>query len=380
MRISRKASALAACLWLVTSGPGAAQSALQLKERGPRIVSVEVEEGAQTHRVNAQGTPVTILSGRKAVIRLAGLPPGATVEVMKGTSDLSIAQSRELNAMPVATRCRAKYSGYTPGGARPSVVRATASATGTATLDFSLSFALPDDGRADGETGPCSGPLAFRITPATRTSLKTRSADIAGNGVQYLMTPAFTIRPWTRYHYENTAALDAVFAFTMKGEGASLCSGTSIGPRSYPIGMHTRGGDLAVQVRSGPLGTVCKAISPGVVLPEDVRLIAIDWAIERDGTRCEASDAAAARVGEQGIFQPGHLPDDVPDFYMLDQPVPSNRRQGIPQPTPGADQHIVGFAHAWMWCDRTAVNDHGVRIVLRSATFEGPANARLPRP
>lgn len=385
MKMHGIARALGCVLALATAGPALAQSAALDAKRSvpslsPRIVSVVVDEGASTHRVNAAGSSVTLLTSTRAVVTLGNLIPGSTVEVVRGSTELSTEQRRALAAIPVTTRCRTRFGGYREREPNPSVLRAVASASGAATLDFSLQFALPDDGSAAGTSGPCSGPLAFRISPPAKKGVFPNRPLTSGGEVQFLMTPAFTIRPWTVYRYENTAQLGTIFNFTMKGEGASLCSGTSPGPRSFPIGQHERGGDLAVQIRSGPLGTVCKAISPGVLLPDNVRLTAIDWAIERDGTKCEAGDAAAARVGESGIFQPGHLPEDRPDLYMSTSAIASNRRQGVPQPTPRAGQHLVGFAHAWMWCDRTGVNDHGVRIVLRSATFEGPAAAPLPRP
>ncbi len=234
---------------------------------GPRIVSVVVDEGASTHRVNAAGTPVTLLTSTRAVVTLGNLIPGSTVEVTRGSMDLSVEQSCALAAIPVTTRCRANFGGYRMVEPRRSVLRATASRAGTATLDFSLNFALPDDGSAVGTSGPCSGPLAFRISPPAKGGVLPNRPATSGGEVQFLMTPAFTIRPWTVYRYENTAQLGSIFNFTMKGEGASLCSGTSPGPRSFPIGQYERGGDLAVQIRSGPLGTVCKAISPGVLLP-----------------------------------------------------------------------------------------------------------------
>jgi hypothetical protein len=384
-KITEGALGCGGALMLAAASPALAQSgALGAKQSasrsGPRIVSVVVDEGASTHRVNANGSPVTLLTSARAVVTLGNLTPGSTVEVMRGSMDLSVEQSRALAAIPVTTRCRTRFGGYREREPNASVLRAVASASGAATLDFSLQFALPDDGNAAGTNGPCSGPIAFRISPPAKKGVFPNRPLTSGGEVQFLMTPSFTIRPWTVYRYENTAQLGSIFNFTMKGEGASLCSGISPGPRSFPIGKHERGGDLAMQIRSGPAGTVCKAISPGVVLSDKVRLIAIDWAIEKDGTRCEAGDAAAARVGEQGVFQPGHLPENRPGLYMSASQIESRRRAGVPQPVPRANQHLMGFAHAWMWCDRTAVNDHGVRIVLRSATFEGPANAALPRP
>lgn len=193
-----------------------------------------------------------------------------------------------------------------------------------------------------------------------------------------MRTPHFALRPWTVYRYTDTWPLRRFFNFTVRGEGLSTCTGTSLGPNTFPVGPHNRGGDLALQIRSGPLGTVCRAGSPGIAVSENVRLTAIDWAIERDGTKCEAGDAASRKVDENVVIAPGHLPDDNVGAYMGGLQPTISSLIGVTQPALRPDQHIVGFAHSWLWCDKTLINDHGVRIVLRSATFEGPANANMP--
>jgi hypothetical protein len=51
------------------------------------------------------------------------------------------------------------------------------------------------------------------------------------------------------------------------------------------------------------------------------------------------------------------------------------------RPPPRADGTRPAFVsrmHVRLGCKPTALNDHGVKVVLKSMTFEGPAGVKFP--
>lgn len=303
-----------------------------------------------------------------AELRLGNLPPGAIVSVAYPSD----APSEQLRAKQAAieSRCR----GALAGGAR---TQATVRADGTAIINgVSLRHTLPEGNSALGAEGPCTATLVFNVSlPA---SLKEAPK------LQVVNSATYMLKPWVRYTYQNTWPLRRIFNFQMRADGASSCSGTSLGPSNFPIGVLEHNGDLALQVRSGPAGTVCRAVSPGFGVQDRLRLISIDWEVQRSTpagqtVKCCVADECLGRVRDTAIIGPGHLPSDNPGTFESATPQEDlARRLGVTPISLRDGQHMLGFAHAWLACDATAVNDHGVRLVLKSAEFEGPAGAEVP--
>jgi hypothetical protein len=122
-----------------------------------------------------------------------------------------------------------------------------------------------------------------------------------------------------------------------------------------------------------------------VAVRQDLNLVQVDWDVVKSApqgqaSKCCAGDECMARVGESTVLLPGHLPDDVPERYQGSGPTDSMLSLlHATKPTIGREQKHLGFAHAWLVCDATAINDHGVKVLLKSATFEGPPGLDLPR-
>lgn len=338
-----------------------------LKLQTPHVTAVEMAYGprAEPRRQNYLG-PVT-----DAAIRLAGLPPGGAVEVLTSSS-MPAERRAELDA-PVTTPCRGASASINTGTNRFTAIGADGTAViGTAGMRHDLE---PGANSASG-SGPCSAWIGISVSTSSAAGMQAR--------IYVIRTPAYELNTPVRYTYENTWPLRRYFSFRMKAEGASTCSGTSLGPNNYPVGVHERSGDLALQVRSGPAGTVCRAASPGVAVPDDLRLVSIDWDVQKsapDGqsSRCCAGNECMERVNDPVVMAPGNLPSNSVGTYQGTAQADIARRLGVTAPTLGAGQSSLGLAHAWMACDATAFNDHGVRIVLKSAVFEGPAGLDLPK-
>lgn len=68
------------------------------------------------------------------------------------------------------------------------------------------------------------------------------------------------------------------------------CTGVSQGPAgSFPIGVHARNGDLAIEVRSGVIGSDCVFDTGPVRLPDGVYVSSADWKVEYEGA-CGVTD------------------------------------------------------------------------------------------
>lgn len=313
--------------------------------------------------------PHTIALDAPAIeLRVSGLPQGAMVAVGL-TSEAPEAQFRAQQAA-ISTRCRGEVYH------RESTL-VTAQADGTAVIrGVTLVHRLPAGSSSANAEGPCTATLVIKaISPL---ALKD------GPKVQVVNSAPYMLKPWVRYTYQDTWSLRRMFNFQMRADGASSCSGTSAGPSNFPVGVHERNGDLALQVRSGPAGTLCRAASPGVAVQKNLRLVSIEWDVQRStpsgqAVKCCFADECYQRSHDGTIIERGHLPSEIVSTYESNtSEADIASRLGIRPTTVRDDQHLIGFAHAWMGCDATAVNDHGVRVVLKSAVFEGPAGAELP--
>src|SRR5262249_37351538 len=74
--------------------------------------------------------------------------------------------------------------------------------------------------------------------------------------------------------------------------------GTSIGPTSHSVGVVKRGNDLALRIRSGPLGTDCQFTAKVWRLPEAVRLVSMTWELIK-----EHPDGQASKCCEVDAYQ-----------------------------------------------------------------------------
>lgn len=307
--------------------------------------------------------PGAVLESTKVQVRFRGLPPGARVRALPG-SGAAFSAVRDLSRQSGPTPCGGTAYAWALNSEVNPASMATVDGQGLATLTYMTSLAIASGGAAQAQ-GPCSIVLGLEIRTSSAAEVQTLA----------LRSPVFQPVLIKRYRYDDTWPLRRIFNFTMLSQAlGSTCDGTSVGPvQSHPVGPTERNGDLLIQIRSGPLGTACRAVSPGVALSDQIKLVEIDWAIEYTGDKC----CAGGDCGESAVFLPGHIPDDAPARYQ--DLAPQTGMSGevrYPRLNPG--QWVVGQAHVALKCQMAGMNDHGVRVVLRSATFEGPPDADLP--
>jgi hypothetical protein len=278
------------------------------------------------------------------------LPPGARLEI---TGSVPAAEIK-----PRATVCafnvRQSSSASAPG--------ATAGTSG------SMQFTVPGRFFAydHAKNGPCAVVLKARLVRAGTPdeSIEFRKMDLA------LSTPV-------PYVVQGTWALRDRLAFDVHPGLPGFCTGLSVGGPPQAIGVHQAGADLAIGVRSGPAGTDCAARSAVWTLPDGFEIASIDWDTLADGNACCVGNAClpSTSTPDTSVIVPGAIPSENADVYQ------SNAVSDADKPSPRADGSLPPFVsrmHVRLGCKATAFNDHGVKVVLKSVGFEGPAGVNFP--
>ena len=186
----------------------------------------------------------------------------------------------------------------------------------------------------------------------------------------------------------DTWGLRGKLGFTRAGTAIGSCDGTSTGPENYPVGMRERGGDISFTIRSGPIGTSCTWVSDLWVLPEGVRILGMSWRLDRS-EKCKLNTEplpvhyhldrgfaphVLTSTSSQGI----HFPGSITSFHATVER--DAEKGGVVYPTllPGRPTWLLEPLSVALSCDITGWNDHGVRLVLESVTYQAPPGAVLP--
>jgi hypothetical protein len=299
-----------------------------------------------------------------ATVTLDLLPPGAKVDYVHAESFLT-------SMPPSITRFGGQFApqiDYVTGSAKPSAV---ADASGKASFSLDGIFFAGDDAK----TGPCGAGMRLQVTipnqaPATVWALAN-------------LDPVTLAQP-TVYQVDQTWKLNDRFKFSTDPV-PGVCAGFSVFTSgTFPIGaFEDANHDIALAVRSGPVGTDCHAISSAWVLPDGFQLTAIDWDVHRDGTACCTGDGCLPKnaAPTSTVVVPGSIPSEAIDRYQTvnaDDPM----KDAVGQ-TSGANpahhpRHIFNTSFVRLACKETPSNDNGVRVTLKSVTFEGPAGQTFP--
>lgn len=319
--------------------------------------------GVSQYRASKIGNEQRSYGPFLADIAFVRLPPGAQVRAV--TSVNHYMQVHAALDEPGLPRCHGAAFGLSRNSVTQPRSMGVVNARGEAVLAYGFSLSLPTS----------APPLQTGERCLLALMIEVRETPTGESTFHLLKAPMIEPLLLRTVRYDRTWALRRYFDFTMLAKApGSTCEGTSIGPvQNYPAGPFEHNGDLAVQIRSGPLGTACRAVSPGVAVDDQIRLVAIDWDIERTDDKC----CAGGQCGEGGYFQPGHLPEDEPDRYQ-DLIVQRGISGEVQYPNLRDGQWVMGHAHINLTCEPALMNDHGVRLVLRSATFEAPLGAALP--
>ena len=345
-------------------------TALVLRQ-SPAITEVRPGDGMQVEAIQNPDNVIGLGQlGGPASLVIRHLPPRGRVRLIYSPDNTGLSRFR---AMPLAAGvfCTAKANNGTyervPGtfDQVPSVH--LIDAEGVARIDTRIDFsARAGYERTRDFAGPCQLQLALDVF-AENDPVSTR---------YYLLSPPFKLpNPPKTVRLTETASASAIFDFRLNGEGLSVCSG---GLPGLPVGVRTIDGDLAVTVRSGPAGTICRLVSPGIAATRSLEILNLDWEVTKTApsgqtSKCCFGDECMARVKESTVLLPGHLPDESIDRYQTLNPDAVTRRiLGAPAPALRDDERIIGFAHGWMACDATALSDHSVTLRLKSIELRTP--------
>jgi len=278
------------------------------------------------------------------------LPPGARIDITESVSAASI----EPRPAVCAFTFRQASSGAAPS--------ATAGANGSARITVPGRFFAYDHAK----TGPCAVVLKGRLVRGGGADepIEIRKMDIS------LSTP-------TPYVVQGTWGIRDRLAFDVRPGLPGACVGASVGGVPQPIGVHQVGADLAIGIRSGPLGTDCAAKSAAWTLPDGFRVAGIDWDVVTERDACCVGNAClpSGSSPDTTLVVPGAIPSENVDAYD------GNAASDADKPPPRADGSRPPFLsrmHVRLGCKATPLNDHGVKVVLRSVSFEGPAGASFP--
>ena len=321
-----------------------------------RVVKLELTDGKV---VRGQNTRV------QATVDL--LPPGATVQVTDASDGL--AGSQPIGISRLTCYFSAAFSSL-PNKTGPTL---------KADAGGKISFAIPGSFAASSEakTGPCYLGLVLNVTlPGAQFP----------TAVWVLVTtnPVRISAPMT-YRVDRTWSLNSKFRFASHPPMPGSCIGASAFTGGvFPVGaFEDENGDLAIAVRSGPLGTDCKAQSSPWALPVDFRLVSIDWDLQRTGSKCCIGDACrpSGAAASEGFIVSGAIPSDDPHVYATssdEDPLRDATRLSAGANPARQRRSVFNSMEARLTCKETASNDHGVKATLKSVTFEGPPGRTFP--
>lgn len=276
---------------------------------------------------------------------------------------------------------------------RPETIAGQSACTLTRNPRIGLSDSIQIDQNGEGRIS-LPGWFTSAGTCAVGIELQLPNGQTAG-----LLATPFPVESPHRYTLNQTWNLKNTLAFRTN-TGAGICQGESIGPSNFPVGVINSGGDLALRIRSGPLGTECQFTSKVWVLPEGVRLVSTKWESVRqipEGQtqgRCCAVDAwqnhcltPAPTVSsfrfDRGTAQIIPNPDgrsESPPYYSITSANPQILEDGVILLENSSPRLVTLIKPMWckIECTFTAINDHGFKLVLREITLEGPRGLTFP--
>jgi len=234
------------------------------------------------------------------------------------------------------------------------VVTGLANSAGVARIGIPGRFFAYDHAK----TGPC-GVVLKLLLPANET------IEVGSRDVRLTLPTVYTVA--------NTWSLHSKLGFEMSNR-PGMCYGVS---GLHVIGVHEVLNDLAIGIRSGPIGTDCRANSKAWSLPLGVILTGIDWKVEADGNKCcLGNDCLPDFVQpDTGLVFPGSIPTEEVGAYESNAISDADRP---PADSDGFRPKFVSKMHVRLGCKQTVINDHGVKVILNSMTFEGPAGLNFP--
>jgi len=207
-----------------------------------------------------------------------------------------------------------------------------------------------------------------------------------GRQQSFVLKAPVTVRAWTRYTFTDTAQLTGRLAFHTTN-ALGLCEGVSVGSHAHNVGVGSLNGKLTINMRSGPIGTLCAWTSTAWRLPDGAHVVEATWDVATDGSKCclDLTNCPNLPLGvgpDSTVVVPGHIvagsQTDTYEYMGLSNPIVTDLAENL---GPNPNRLFLRFLRP-MWtrltCGVTLDNDNGIRITLRSVTIEGPPGLTLP--
>ena len=179
---------------------------------------------------------------------------------------------------------------------------------------------------------------------------------------------------YTTYTINNTWPLNEKIKYERSlgiaplsvSEGA--CTGKSIGPKTYSVGLRKYKNDISIRIRSGPIGTHCWYHAKNKwSLPDGffVKKIHVNWLPEGPPKKNNACFNSGGRNYMYDFYRAADIGNIVTGFEI---PGYESRNEF---------RTTVQFS-ARLKCGITLVNDHGIRMVIEKIDLVGPKGYRFP--
>jgi hypothetical protein len=326
---------------------------------------------------DASGATVNFATVVYAIVPNLTVDTSFTSKIARQAADVSVRVDRLPPGIPVSWKTNQVFSGLTvaetncfffTAGPPPAAVNADIS--GVARLTLAGAFGV----RAGTSlTGPCTFAAEFMVGSTTFLLKKV--------GIALAAPVTYTIN--------ETASLTSKFSFAESnllgiylGNIYGACSGDSLGVEIVPVGVRSVGSDLALRIRSGPLGTGCEWRSRRAPAATGLQLTEMNWSVAKVGTKCcagnktqcdpERSLGYANTAGTPWVDGSG---SNLGTFFDGGGGAVAAAMEGATRPASKPSEWgrpaFVPFT-VRLRCDATIVNDHGVTLRLDSVKFLGP--------
>ena len=173
------------------------------------------------------------------------------------------------------------------------------------------------------------------------------------------------------------------------------CTGTTLPvPKRHKVGVRKFNDDISIHVRSSAIGTDCQFSSSGWLLPSGVEVVSVDYKVVKYKKKCCIANAfGGACVTNFGpnVITSVNLNRGAANVirgkkggntYAITTYGKDFKRHGksVRENTSRPRGLATYLQPMWtrLQCANALTNNHGVRLILRSVTFSGPAGLKFP--
>lgn len=247
---------------------------------------------------------------------------------------------------------------------------------------------------------------SFRTSEPACTGLQLQMAlkfpDMSTFTAPIIVTaPAFNFRAPQTYAFGDTWPVRSLFDFRLQQSHTGVCSGESLGTAgAQPVGVFRSGDDIAMAVRSGPIGTECDYISVARRLPDGFALKGIEFTTTEGpndsptttrfgpGPRhyCSLGGGSAlaknftrgAHVLRQSSLNAGLVADDGFTLEGWDRPLTTDDNVQLLEGSDNNYAMMLVPLYVKLSCVFAASNAEFIRLRINRVEFIGPPGVQFP--